>query len=927
MRRCPLVRDRSTARVACLMVLAAALLGCVLPRTASAESFALSKVQAPYSECGECMAIRVPTVPASSADASEILLEGSGKLGGLDPKDLREASDLPATGGSSQTVAIVDAYNDPDAQSDLEEYRKEYKVYFNGTETKCTETNGCFKKIDVAGETEKESEAKHTAFPAENPGWSGEISLDLDMVSAACPECHILLVEANEEGIANLGPAEEEAVAKKPTEITNSWGHVEYAEETIKDRYFDHPGVPIFAAGGDVLYNGCEGQHGAGICYPAASPYVISVGGVKLTRKSENWTAPFEEVWKEEATNLGTGSGCSKYEPKPPGQKELPAEDSYCEHRLDNDVAAEASRESAVSVYDTYDGGWENFGGTSAATPFVAGVEAHATSATQLLGANAFYKKPSMLFDVTNGNNGTCTPPAKDEYFCTAETGYDGPTGEGTPDNVFTSIAPAAATGFATNVKLTEATLNGIVNPNGATTKYYFQYGTTEAYGKTTAEASVSAGTSDLEESKAITGLKEGTTYYFRFVVTNSNGTTYGLNQVLATTIIPPENTVLPAASPETPDQAVPESTTTGTWANEPTSYAYQWERCNATGGECAAISGATASTYTPSEADVEHTLVAKVTARNSAGEATALSKATKKVRPIGEITEYELPPAGNPAGIVAGPEKEDLWFTNYSVSKIGKITTSGTITEYSLSTNGNEPYLITVGPDGNLWFTDHKSNKIGKITTSGAITEYPLPEQSQPIGIVAGPEKTDLWFTESNSSEIGKITTSGTVTEYFLPKESQPAGITAGPDGNLWFTDGGTSKIGKITTSGAVTEYSLPPGSEPRRIMAGPDGNLWFTDFATNKIGKITTSGTITEYSVPTGSGPEGITAGPDRNLWFTVRSKGGVGEIGRITTSGTITEYSLPKESQPVEIATGPDGNLWFTDVKTNKIGKITP
>jgi hypothetical protein len=530
------VQRRRASWLACLAALSVALLGCVIPQAASAETFALSKVAEPSSECGVCMAIRVPTVPASSADATGPDLEGSGEKGGLDPKDLREASELPETGGSSQTVAVVDAYNDPYAESDLQEYRKKYKVYFKGTETECTEKNGCFKKIDQAGETEEEAKAHSKTFPGNSPGWSGEISLDVDMVSAACPECHILLVEASNEELASLSAANEEAVTKKATETSNSWGYVESSGgETSNDKYFDHPGIPTFAAAGDVKYDGCDHEYGAGICYPAASQYVISVGGVKLTKKGENWKAPAEEVWNEPSREAGTGSGCSKYEPKPPGQKELSAERSHCEHRLDNDVSADAAVESAVSVRDSYyTGGWEDFGGTSASSPFVAAVDAHATSATQLLGANAFYKKPSMLFDVTKGNNDTCTP-AEDEYFCTAETGYDGPTGEGTPDNVFTSIAPAGATGFATKIETKGATLHGIVNPNGATTKYYFQYGTTESYGKTTAEESASSGTSDVEESKAITGLTGSTKYDFRIVTTNTNGTTYGLNQVFTT--------------------------------------------------------------------------------------------------------------------------------------------------------------------------------------------------------------------------------------------------------------------------------------------------------------------------------------------------------------------------------------------------------
>jgi streptogramin lyase len=381
------------------------------------------------------------------------------------------------------------------------------------------------------------------------------------------------------------------------------------------------------------------------------------------------------------------------------------------------------------------------------------------------------------------------------------------------------------------------------------------------------------------------------------------------------------ENVVLPVASPETPDVAVPETTTTGGWTNEPTSYAYQWQRCNATGGECVNISGATSSTYTPVEADVEHTLVVKVTATNSNGSATAYSKATNKVKPIGQITEYALPAGSGPDGVASGPDG-NVWFADLEGSKIGKITLLGTITEYALPA-GSNPYKVVTGPDNNLWFTDWGTSKIGRITASGTITEYALPAASKPYGIVTGPDG-NLWFTDYETGKIGKITTSGTITEYALPGGSHPLGIASGPDSLLWFAVAGTNKIGKITTSGTITEYALPSGSHPYGITRGPDGNLWFTDNLTTKIGKITTSGTITEYALPAGSEPAGIASGADGSLWF---ADAGTSKLGRITTSGTITEYALPAGSHPYGIASGPDSNVWFTDYRTNKIGTITP
>ncbi|MGA8365643.1 MAG: RHS repeat-associated core domain-containing protein [Solirubrobacteraceae bacterium] len=297
----------------------------------------------------------------------------------------------------------------------------------------------------------------------------------------------------------------------------------------------------------------------------------------------------------------------------------------------------------------------------------------------------------------------------------------------------------------------------------------------------------------------------------------------------------------------------------------------------------------------------------------------------TETTTPAGttpQIAEYALPSGSHPFGITTGPDK-NLWFTDTSTGKAGKITTGGSVTEYAAEKD--EPEGITSGPDGNLWFVEHSIRHVNHMTTSGGLTVYTLTRTSTyNVGITAGPDE-NLWFTESTSGYIAKINTKDEMLgEYVLPSGSKPNGITVGPDKNLWFTDYGTNKIGKITTSGTITEYALPSGSEPYGIASGPDGNLWFTDYGTNKIGKITTSGTVTEYSLPAGSQPRGITSGPDGNLWFTDY---GTNKVGKITTSGTIVEYSLPTGSEPQEITKGPDNKLWFTDYGTNKIGALNP
>ncbi|MFG2793842.1 peptidase S8 [Streptomyces sp. NPDC048419] len=331
---------------------------------------------------------------------------------GYGPSDLQSAYGLTsaaASSGSGRTVAIVDAYDDPNAEADLATYRSHYGL------SACTTANGCFKKVGQTGST--------TSLPSADSGWAGEISLDVDMVSAACPNCSILLVEAKSASDANLGTAVNEAVKLGAKYVSNSYGGSESSSDTTYDSsYYNHPGVAITASAGDSGY-GAE--------YPAASKYVTAVGGTKLSTSSaaRGWT---ESVWRTSSTE-GTGSGCSADDAKPSWQT-----DTGCTKRMIADVSAVADPATGVSVYDTYgaDGtGWNTYGGTSASSPLIASVYALAgTPGSSDYPAQYPYKAAgtSALNDVTSGTNGTCST----SYFCTAGSGYDGPTGWGTPQGV-----------------------------------------------------------------------------------------------------------------------------------------------------------------------------------------------------------------------------------------------------------------------------------------------------------------------------------------------------------------------------------------------------------------------------------------------------------------------------------------------------------
>ncbi|MCT9077212.1 S53 family peptidase [Streptomyces fulvoviolaceus] len=334
---------------------------------------------------------------------------------GYGPSDLQSAYGLTSaasSNGSGETIAIVDAYNDPNAEADLAKYRTYYGL------SACTTANGCFKKVSQTGST--------TSLPSSDSGWAEEISLDLDMASAVCPNCNITLVEAKSATMANLGTAVNEAVTLGAKYVSNSYGGSESSSDTSYDSsYFNHPGVAITVSSGDDAY---------GTEYPAASKYVTAVGGTSLSTSSASrgWT---EKVWYQtnsDGSVSGPGSGCSTNDAKPSWQT-----DTGCTKRTIADVSAVADPATGVSVYDSYGvtAGWYTFGGTSASAPIIAGVYALAgTPGSSDYPASYPYAAAgtSALNDVTSGNNGTCST----SYYCTAGTGYDGPTGWGTPEGI-----------------------------------------------------------------------------------------------------------------------------------------------------------------------------------------------------------------------------------------------------------------------------------------------------------------------------------------------------------------------------------------------------------------------------------------------------------------------------------------------------------
>jgi hypothetical protein len=344
------------------------------------------------------------TLDSSGVPLASPTAAGTGALGA---NSLQSAYAIPTTLTTGATIAIVDAFDYPEAGGDLEVYRSNY-----GIPSLCA--NGCFQRVNQNGETSS------YPSPAAGSSWLTEEALDLDMASVACPSCNIILVEANSSSNGDLDAAVNTAASMGATVISMSWGGSNDDESAL-----NHPGIGLFAASGDGGY---------GVQFPAGSPLVTAVGGTVLTAVTPTAASP--RGWTETAWN-GAGSGCTS-ESKPSWQK-----DTGCGGRTIADVSAVASGNSPVAVY--YGGSWYSVFGTSAATPLVAGIYAF-TGNGRATGQYS-YANLGAFNDVTSGSNGSCGG----SYLCTAGAGYDGPTGNGTPNAsamagfpAITSISPTS---------------------------------------------------------------------------------------------------------------------------------------------------------------------------------------------------------------------------------------------------------------------------------------------------------------------------------------------------------------------------------------------------------------------------------------------------------------------------------------------------
>lgn len=327
---------------------------------------------------------------------------------GYGPAEFHQGYGLPASAKAPQTIAIIDAYDAPTIEQDLAKYSSTYQL------PACTSQNGCFRKVNQRGVA--------STYPARNAGWALETSMDVEVAHALCENCSLLLVEADSANTGNLATAVNTAVKLGATVISNSYGGSEISNSSIVAAY-NHPGVAITASAGDSGY---------GVSFPASLPTVVAVGGTSLTvSKAANGRYRYdgEAVWS------GTGSGCSASFSAQSWQRAATGwgATSCSARRGMADVAADADPATGAAVYDStpYSGqsGWYVLGGTSLSSPLIAAVFALADNANSTAyPASLLYAKPSGLHDITTGKNGNCATT-----MCHGTSGYDGPTGLGSP--------------------------------------------------------------------------------------------------------------------------------------------------------------------------------------------------------------------------------------------------------------------------------------------------------------------------------------------------------------------------------------------------------------------------------------------------------------------------------------------------------------
>jgi sugar lactone lactonase YvrE len=895
----------------------------------------------PHSLC-ESIIVPHPTkkvgarwIPAAGGPA----YEGGGEFGGYSPQDLQSAYNVfRAQGGtvdpaeeSKHTIAVVDAGGYTHAEEDLAKWRERYGL------PKCTRVEKCLQLVNQEGKEEN--------YPS-SQGWEVEAALDLDMVSAACPYCHLILMETNSNYLNDLAAGAKEAAELGATEVSSSYGGDErYVREYAPglDADYVHKGVMFFAAAGDGGFMGYLYPNDY-LWHPAAIPTEISAGGTALHRASNarGWS---EETW------WATGGGCSLGYPKPAWQL-----DSGCKNRVDNDASAVASPQTPVSVYVTphkskeseEHAEWWLLGGTSASSPLLAGIEAHATAfAYSLPGAEAFYSDPSAFYDVTEGDN---APNGECEftYLCNAGAGWDAPTGVGSPDGplTLTSLPPLVETSAASAVAETAATLNGALDPQGAPTSYYFQYGTSAAYGSSTATTSAGSGNTHLSPATPLTGLKARTTYHDRLVAVSAGKTYYGHDSVFRTAV-PTVAHVAPASGSPGGETSV---TITGTnfagvtevhFGSKRTSFHVNSETTiTATSPSGSGTVDVTVSTPagTTSTSAADHFRYEHLLWKN--GELTSPNEGSWNfaLNGVSCVSSAWCMSVGEHQ-YLAYPYPH---FPDAQVWSGGKWTVQPLAVPGGSQANVSEPLGTTVDSRGNVWVTDSGHSRVVEYSPAGVFmmtfgwgvkdgkSEAETCTESCQAGIagsgagqlnlpwsIAFAPNGDLWIVDSENHRVQQFTAEGKYVQQFTS-----SGMSAGTlfikrlaidrEGHVWVSEPGSNQVEEFNETGAsprepirkITGLNIPTG-----IAIDGSGNVWVAEEGAARLEEYASTGAFIRTT------GWGVKDGKSEAETCTESCQAGIAGTGN-------GQFDVPKG-----VVVDENGTVWVTNAGSGSIQEFKP
>ena len=756
--------------------------------------------------------------------------------------DLQAAYGLSAAAaslGSGVKVAVVDAYDNPTAEADLAGYRASMG------QPACTSASGCFTKVDQNG---------GTSYPVQDTGWAAESALDLEMVSAICPNCSIILVEANSERLSDLGTGVNRAVAMGAKFIANSYGTFESTSELAWDAsWYTHPGVVITVSAGDLGY---------GVQYPAASPHVVAVGGTTLARSGSAW---IQSAWS------GAGSGCSAYEPKPSWQK-----DAGCSKRTVADVSAVADPSPGLAVY--HDGAWYVMGGTSAAAPIVAAAYALAGNPAAGTYPASYPYLRGGLTDVVGGSNGTCATA----YLCQGVVGYDGPTGLGTLSGTAPLTAPAAP-GQPQNVSVAPGSGSVAVgwDPPGSDGGAPIT-----RYTATASPGGHACTWSSGPYTCTVTGLTNGLGYTITVTAANSAGT--GAPSSPSSTVTPrglPGQAQNVAGQPGDGSVAVSWSAPTSDGGTPLTGYAVT---ASPGGGSCSATPPTTSCIVAGLVNGQAYTFT--VTAANAAGAGPPSPSSAA-------VTPRTVP--GAPAGVQAEPGNATARVSwSAPSSDGGAVISRYTVTSWpggATCSWASGPLACTVAGLSNgqsYTFTVVATNAAGNGPASGSsgvvmLAALPAPPTGVTVSLPASPELGSLdvaWV----GGGVGSPVTGYTATAYIpgtLASTRRSCLATGAPPASSCTITGLAPGVAVVVRVAATTTAGTGPASDPSGPITPPAP-------PSATVGSLPAWSAATSVEVPLAGTPgTNAIAGYDlrfrRALW-----NGSFGSFGyRSTTTPSVT------------------------------------